>query len=67
MAVVGPWLAPYSPTEFVAPPFTASDAPTIWLGTDYLGHDVLTRVLYGGRTVITARSRGHRHRPRSSA
>ena len=23
-----------------------------WLGTDYIGHDVLTRVLYGGRTVI---------------
>jgi peptide/nickel transport system permease protein len=24
----------------------------MWLGSDYIGHDVLTRVLYGGRTVI---------------
>jgi len=52
LAVVGPWVAPYSPTEFVAPPFTPSDIPKMWLGSDYLGRDVLTRVLYGGRTVI---------------
>ena len=26
--------------------------PKMWLGSDYIGHDVLTRVLYGGRTVI---------------
>jgi len=52
LAVVGPWIAPYSPTEFVAPPFSAADPPTMWLGSDYIGHDVLTRVLYGGRTVI---------------
>jgi peptide/nickel transport system permease protein len=51
IAVVGPWVAPYSPTEFVAPPFAPPDA-TMWLGSDYIGHDVLTRVLYGGRTVI---------------
>lgn len=52
LAIFGPWLAPHSPTEFVAPPF-AGPSSTAWLGTDYLGHDVLTRVLYGGRTVIT--------------
>ena len=52
LAVAGPWVAPYSPTEFVAPPFTAAEPPTLWLGSDYIGHDVLTRVLYGGRTVI---------------
>ena len=52
LAVVGPWVAPYSPTEFVAPPFTAAAPPKMWLGSDYIGRDVLTRVLYGGRTVI---------------
>ena len=52
LAVVGPWLAPYSPTEFVAKPFSAAAPPKMWLGSDYIGHDVLTRVLYGGRTVI---------------
>jgi len=52
LAIAGPWIAPYSPTQFVAPPF-ASPAPTkMWLGSDYIGHDVLTRVLFGGRTVI---------------
>ena len=29
-----------------------------WLGTDYLGHDVLTRVLYGGLHRHPARHRG---------
>jgi peptide/nickel transport system permease protein len=52
LAVIGPWIAPYSPTEFVAPPFSPPDIPKTWLGSDYIGHDVLTRVLYGGRTVI---------------
>jgi len=52
LAVFGPLLAPYSPTEFVAAPFSSPSAG-IWLGSDYIGHDVLTRVLYGGRTVIT--------------
>ena len=64
LAVVGPWVAPYSPTEFVAPPFSPPDIPKMWLGSDYIGHDVLTRVLYGGRTVILLGPRGHRHRPR---
>ena len=45
-------MAPYSPTEFVAPPFSPPAIPKMWLGSDYIGHDVLTRVLYGGRTVI---------------
>jgi len=52
LAVVGPWIAPYSPTEFVAPPYSSPSPPKMWLGSDYIGHDVLTRVLYGGRTVI---------------
>ncbi|HEX5375434.1 MAG TPA: ABC transporter permease [Solirubrobacterales bacterium] len=52
LAVFGPFFAPASPTEFVAPPFAAPSADAL-LGSDYIGHDVLTRVLYGGRTVIT--------------
>ena len=51
VAVFGPLVAPYSPTEFVAPPFSPPSAKAV-LGSDYIGHDVLTRVLYGGRTVI---------------
>ena len=52
LVVIGPWVAPYSPTQFVAPPFTSPAFPKLILGSDYIGHDVLTRVLYGGRTVI---------------
>jgi peptide/nickel transport system permease protein len=53
IALFGPYVAPYSPTEFVGVPFSAPNPPTTWLGTDYIGHDVLTRVLYGGRTVFS--------------
>jgi len=52
IAVFGPYVAPYSPTEFVGKTF---EMPTsvAKLGTDNLGRDVLSRVLYGGRTVFT--------------
>ena len=52
LALAGPLFAPHSPTEFVAPPF-ASPSAKAWLGADYIGHDVLSRVLWGGRTVIS--------------
>jgi peptide/nickel transport system permease protein len=52
LAVLGPFFAPSSPTEFVAAPF-ASPSAKAWLGSDYIGHDVLSRVLCGGRTVIS--------------
>jgi peptide/nickel transport system permease protein len=51
IVVFGPYVAPYSPTEFVGRPFQLPSS-TAWLGTDYIGHDVLSRVLYGGRSVI---------------
>jgi peptide/nickel transport system permease protein len=50
-ALIGPYVAPSSPTEFVAPPFsTPSDYG--WLGSDFLGRDVWSRFLWGGRTVL---------------
>lgn len=51
LAVFGPLVAPHSPTQLVGPPFSApsSSAP---LGTDYVGEDVLSRVLWGGRFVL---------------
>jgi peptide/nickel transport system permease protein len=50
-AIVGPWFATKSPSEFVGAPF-AKPSGTALLGTDALGRDVLARVLHGGRTVI---------------
>ena len=52
IAVVGPHIAPYSPYEFVAAPW-AKPSATAWLGTDCLGRDVLSRVLCGGRSVLS--------------
>lgn len=51
VAIGGPFLAPHAPEEVVgragAPPSLSA-----WLGTDYLGRDVLTRVMWGGISVL---------------
>jgi peptide/nickel transport system permease protein len=52
IAYVGPWLAPHSPSQIVGVPYTdAGDAGVF--GTDFLGRDVLSRTLAGGRSVVT--------------
>jgi peptide/nickel transport system permease protein len=51
VALVGPLVAPHSPTEFVGIPNSPPSADAIF-GTDALGRDVLSRFLYGGRTVL---------------
>lgn len=49
LALFGPWIAPYGEQQIVGRPFTHDGA---FLGTDYLGQDVWSRVLYGGRSVL---------------
>ena len=51
VALIGPFLAPHSPSAPVGIPLTgpADGQP---LGTDVLGRDTLSRVLWGGRSVI---------------
>ena len=51
LVVVGPYVAPHSPFEFVADPY-AKPSAIAWLGGDGLGRDVLSRVLCGGRSVL---------------
>lgn len=51
MATIGPAVAPYSITEFVGRPFQKPDA-TALLGTDVLGHDVLSMLLRGGGSFL---------------
>jgi ABC-type dipeptide/oligopeptide/nickel transport system permease subunit len=51
IAVVGPLLAPEHASELIGAP-GASPSADAWLGTDYLGRDVLSRVLYGGLSVF---------------
>lgn len=55
VAVLAPWVAPYptdgtlatNPTNALAPP-----SPEHWLGTDQVGRDVLSRVIFGARTSL---------------
>lgn len=52
VALVGPLLAPYDPAGFVSDESFATMSPGFWLGTDYIGRDILSRVLYGARTTM---------------
>ncbi|WP_158966903.1 ABC transporter permease [Chachezhania sediminis] len=50
-AIFAPLLAPYGMAEVVGGVWEpASDK--FWLGTDNIGRDLLTRLIYGGRTTI---------------
>ncbi len=49
--MIGPWLAPYGETEFAGTPNLRDVEGTVF-GTDYLGQDVFSRFLHGGRSII---------------
>ena len=51
VAIVGPYVAPYGPSTPVGAPNSDPGGKAV-LGTDYLGQDVLSRVLYGGRSIL---------------
>jgi peptide/nickel transport system permease protein len=51
LAIVGPYIAPYGPSTPVGVPNSNPSGKAV-LGTDYLGQDVLSRVLYGGRSIL---------------
>ncbi len=50
-AVLAPWIAPYDPQE-MAGPFGAAPSKEFWLGTDAIGRDVLSRLLYATRVSL---------------
>ena len=51
VAVFGPYAAPHSSTAPVGAPLSGPSGSAL-LGTDFLGRDVLSRLLDGGRSVI---------------
>ena len=51
VALLGPYLAPHDPSAPVGANEAAPSSSTL-LGTDFLGRDVLSRLMFGGRSVI---------------
>jgi peptide/nickel transport system permease protein len=49
--ILGPALSPYPPTKIIGPPFAPAGG-AFPLGTDVLGRDVLSRLLWGGQSVL---------------
>lgn len=52
LALFAPLLAPYNPTQQHLNEIFAPPSSRFWLGTDRLGRDVLSRLLYGGRVSL---------------
>ncbi|HTO11722.1 MAG TPA: ABC transporter permease [Candidatus Binatia bacterium] len=59
MAIAAPWLAPHDPlrqslrARLAPPTMQASDGKAYVLGTDHLGRDVLSRIIFGARVSLT--------------
>ncbi|MEZ5931767.1 MAG: ABC transporter permease [Alphaproteobacteria bacterium] len=56
-ALAAAWVAPYAPDEQFFDGLTLEGAPLppnerFWLGTDLLGRDLLSRLIYGARTSL---------------
>ncbi len=57
LALCAPWLAPHSPDDQPFDGLSSDGAPLppsaeYWLGTDTLGRDLLSRLLFGARTSL---------------
>jgi len=51
VAIAAPWIAPFAPTSLLDAPLEPPGA-TYWLGTDDLGRDAFSRLLWGGRVAM---------------
>jgi peptide/nickel transport system permease protein len=56
VAILAPLIAPFDPLATLQPmakPGTEyAQGGTFWLGTDHLGRDILSRIMYGSQTVL---------------
>jgi peptide/nickel transport system permease protein len=51
-ALAAPWLAPYDPSAQNLPARLSLPDHSHWMGTDELGRDILSRILYGTRVSM---------------
>ena len=51
-AAAAPWIAPYSPDKQDILARLKGPGPLHWLGTDNFGRDILSRILFGYRTLF---------------
>jgi nickel transport system permease protein len=52
IAILAPWIAPYDPNVGMLAERLMPPSKTHWFGTDHLGRDVFSRILYGARTTL---------------
>jgi peptide/nickel transport system permease protein len=54
LAIFAPWIAPYNPQEFIEGGSARLQPPSLRfpMGTDNLGRDILSRVIYGARLSL---------------
>ena len=49
MALLAPWISPQDPAHIDLPSRLQNASPSHWFGTDELGRDIFSRVIYGAR------------------
>lgn len=54
ISLTAPWITPYAPTQQDIPNRLSPPSAQHWFGTDQLGRDVLSRVLFGGQLSLPA-------------
>jgi oligopeptide transport system permease protein len=52
LCLIGPWFSPYGYEDIALDNTFSPPCARNWLGTDQLGHDLLVRMLYGGRISL---------------
>ncbi len=61
IALIGPFIAPYHEAEFIEEdlqgnyildPSFLPPGEQVWLGTDYIGRDIFSRIIWGARTTL---------------
>src|SRR5271163_2368437 len=52
IAIAAPWIAPYSPTAQNLPARLIGPTAQHWMGTDELGRDILSRIIFGTRVSM---------------